>query len=107
MKIDKAALMTLLKGVGAKPDGIAYALPFLSGEKKPVVETVHDACHSKDEDEARLITLTEAGKRLGYSRTSIWRLAKAGILPVINLTGVGNNRVRLADVIALSSGEKA
>lgn len=105
MIVDKPALTAFLKGVGAKPDGITYSLPFLCGEKKPIIETGQNSCQSKEEEKARLITLTEAGKRLGYSRTTIWRLVKAGTLPVVNPTGTGNNRVRLSDVIALSSGK--
>ena len=107
MKIDKANLMAILQNVGASPDGITYSLPFLCGEKKPVVKAAHDACRTTEEEKARLITLTEAGKRLGYSRTTIWRLAKAGTLPVVNPTGTGNNRVRLADVISIANGKEA
>ena len=107
MKIDKANLMAILQNVGASPDGITYSLPFLCGEKKPVVKAAHDACQTKEEEKARLITLTEAGKRLGYSRTTIWRLVKAGALPVVNPTGSGNNRVRLSDVIVIANGKEA
>ena len=107
MAIEPIKIQPILTALGIKQENINYCLPYLCGEKKPTPEQPQNASEVKDDEKARLITLTEAGKRLGYSRTTIWRLAKAGTLPVVNPTGIGNNRVRLADVIALSSGKRA
>ena len=107
MAIEPTKIQPILTALGIKQENINYCLPYLCGEKKPTPDGAKKAFEVKEDEKARLITLTEAGKRLGYSRTTIWRLAKAGTLPVVNPTGIGNNRVRLVDVIALSSGKRA
>lgn len=53
----------------------------------------------KTECDLRLVTYTEAAKRLNLSRPTVYRLAKAGRLEVVPLDGV--NRIRLKSVIAI------
>ena len=96
-----AVLLPVLNAMGVSASAATYCMDYLTGAKTPAAEVPHTK-----EETARLITLTEAGKRLGYSRTTIWRLAKAGTLPVVNPTGTGNNRVRLSDVIAIANGKE-
>ena len=103
VKPTAAVLLPVLNAMGVSASAATYCMDYLIGAKTPTAEVTH----TKEEEKARLITLTEAGKRLGYSRTTIWRLVKAGTLPVVNPTGSGNNRVRLSDVIAIANGKEA
>ena len=107
MAIKPTVILPVLTALGIKQENINYCLPYLCGEKKPAPEGAKNVSAVKEDEKEKLITLTEAGKRLGYSRTTVWRLVKAGTLPVVNPTGTGNNRIRLVDVIALSSGKLA
>ena len=56
------------------------------------------------ERENRLVTYTEAARRTGLSRPTIYRLVKSGRLDVVPLNGV--NRITLASVNALIAGER-
>ena len=56
----------------------------------------------KVDDDLRLVTYTEAAKRLNLSRPTVYRLAKAGRLDVVPLDGV--NRIRLKSVIDFANG---
>lgn len=56
----------------------------------------------KADDDCRLVTYTEAAKRLNLSRPTVYRLAKAGRLEVVPLDGV--NRIRLKSVIDFANG---
>lgn len=51
----------------------------------------------KPEADCRTITFTQAAKRLGVSRPTIYRLTKAGRLKVVPLLGV--NRIALSSVV--------
>lgn len=46
--------------------------------------------------DCRTITFTEAARRMGISRPTVYRLAKAGRLEIVPLNGV--NRIRLQSV---------
>lgn len=46
--------------------------------------------------DCRTITFTEAARRMGVSRPTVYRLAKAGRLEIVPLNGV--NRIRLQSV---------
>lgn len=61
-----------------------------------------DGKPGKTDDDCRLITYTEAARRLNLSRPTIYRLAKARRLEVVPLDGV--NRIRLASVIDFANG---
>jgi len=54
------------------------------------------------DDDCRLVTYTEAAKRLGLSRPTVYRLAKAGRLETVPLDGV--NRIRLRSIFAFANG---
>ncbi len=64
-----------------------------------------DTTAQKPEACLRLITYTEAAKRMGVSRPTVYRLAKAGRLEIVPLNGV--NRIRLQSVVdCVSKGAK-
>ena len=56
------------------------------------------------ERENRLVTYTDAARRTGLSRPTVYRLAKAGRLDVVELNGV--NRITLASLNSFISGER-
>lgn len=56
-----------------------------------------DANERKPEADCRLLTYTEAAKRLSVSRPTVYRLARAGRLRVVPLNGV--NRILLSSVV--------
>ena len=58
----------------------------------------------KPEADTRTVTYTEAAKRLGVSRPTIYRLARAGRLKVVPLLGV--NRILLQSVIDFANGKE-
>ena len=61
-----------------------------------------DGKTSKADADCRLVTYTEAAKRLNLSRPTVYRLARAGRLDVVPLDGV--NRIRLKSVIDFANG---
>ena len=64
-----------------------------------------DTTAQKPEADVRLVTYTEAAKRMGVSRPTVYRLAKAGRLEIVPLNGV--NRIRLQSVFDyVSKGAK-
>lgn len=56
--------------------------------------------------EPLLITVEDAARRLGISRTSAYELVKAGTLPARRLPGLRIVRVRVEDVEKLARGEE-
>lgn len=72
------------------------------------VDAVLDGTDGKPdnaETDCRLVTLTEAAKRMGVSRPTVYRLARLGRLQVVPLNGV--NRIRLQSVFdCVSNGER-
>ena len=64
-----------------------------------------DATTTKPETDVRLVTYTEAAKRMGVSRPTVYRLARAGRLEIVPLNGI--NRIRLQSVFdCVSKGAK-
>ena len=64
-----------------------------------------DATTTKPEADVRLVTFTEAAKRMGVSRPTVYRLARAGRLEIVPLNGI--NRIRLQSVFdCVSKGAK-
>ena len=61
-----------------------------------------DGKPGKADDDVRLVTFSEAAKRLNLSRPTVYRLAKAGRLETVPLDGV--NRIRLKSVIDFANG---
>lgn len=64
-----------------------------------------DTTPKKHEEDTRLITYTEAARRLCLSRPTIYRLVKLGRLDVAPLDGV--NRIRLQSVFDFANGLRA
>ena len=77
----------LLKIATANPAVLARVDAILCG----------DTTAQKPEADVRLVTYTEAAKRMGVSRPTVYRLAKAGRLEIVPLNGV--NRIRLQSVV--------
>ena len=78
----------LLKLATANPSMLAKVDAVLNGT---------DGITAKADDDCRLVTYTEAAKRLHVSRPTVYRLAKAGRLEIVPLDGV--NRIRLKSVM--------
>ena len=102
-----AALLPVLTALGVSASAATYCIPFLTGEKKPAAETATVAESVREAESCKLLTLTEAGKRLGVSRATVWRMVKDGKLSTIDPTGRGKGRVRLADIVRLAAGTAA
>ena len=87
---DNERLMRLLS---ANPQTLAAIDAVLNGTTdKP----------NREDADVRLVTYTEAAKRLNLSRPTVYRLVKLGRLEVVPLDGV--NRVRLQSVIDFANG---
>ncbi len=56
-----------------------------------------DGSPGKSDEDCRLITFTEAARRLNLSRPTIYRLVQMGRLEVVPLDGV--NRIRLQSIV--------
>ena len=77
----------MIKIATANPQTLAAIDAVLNGtDGKPV----------KVDDDCRLITYTEAARRLNLSRPTVYRLVKLGRLEVVPLDGV--NRIRLQSI---------
>lgn len=59
--------------------------------------------HTRNDEDVRLVTFTEAAKRLNLSRPTVYRLARAGRLEAVTINGV--RRLRLSSVYAFAAGE--
>jgi len=96
--IEKAtALGAYLAALGISSSATAYCLPILTGEK-PVPTAVESALAETAASVADGITITlvEAAKRKGVSRSTIFRLTQDGTLPTVCIRG--KNRIRLGDL---------
>ncbi|QHI70491.1 helix-turn-helix domain-containing protein [Tichowtungia aerotolerans] len=78
----------------AEPEQKSRALRILQGEGIPLRI-----------DEPLLLTMGEATRLLNTSRSTLWRILKAGRLEPVELYP-GSRRLRYADVVALASGEE-
>lgn len=83
----------MMKLLAANPQTLAKVDAVLNGT---------DGKQGKVDDDCRLVTYTEAAKRLNLSRPTVYRLARAGRLEVVPLDGV--NRIRLKSVIDFANG---
>ena len=83
----------MMKLLAANPATLAKVDAVLDGT---------DGKPDKADADCRLITFTEAAKRLNISRPTVYRLAKAGRLEIVPLDGV--NRIRLKSVIDFANG---
>ena len=83
----------MMKLLAANPATLAKVDAVLNGT---------DGRAAKADDDCRLVTYTEAAKRLNLSRPTIYRLAKAQRLEVVPLDGV--NRIRLKSIIDFANG---
>ena len=83
----------LIKIATATPQTLARIDKILDGT---------DGKPDKADVDARLITYTEAGRRLNLSRPTIYKLVRSGRLEAVPLDGV--NRIRLQSVINFANG---
>ena len=90
-----SATERMQKLLAASPKTLARIDAVLDGEDTTPVPV---------EKENRLVTYTDAARRTGLSRPTIYRLVKSGRLDVVPLNGV--NRITLASVNALTAGER-
>ena len=86
----------LQKLLAANPQTLAKVDAVLNGT---------DGKPGRADDDCRLVTYTEAARRLNLSRPTVYRLAKAGRLEIVPLDGV--NRIRLKSVIDFANGATA
>jgi len=96
--LEKAtALGAYLAALGIPAASSAYCIPILTGEK-PVPTAVESALAETAASVADGITITlvEAAKRKGVSRSTIFRMTKDGTLKPVNIRG--KNRIRLGDL---------
>ena len=63
-----------------------------------VLRQEDETLNAKGDTETRLLTQSDAAKRLGLSTTTIWRLIKEGSLKVVSVRG--KQRVRLDSLLA-------
>jgi excisionase family DNA binding protein len=85
----------MMKLLAANPATLATVDAVLNGtDSKP----------TRDED-VRLCTYTEAAKRLGLSRPTVYRLAKMGRLETVSLNGT--SRILMRSVFAFANGSAA
>ena len=85
----------MMKLLAANPSTLAKVDAVLNGM---------DGRTAKADDDCRLVTYTEAAKRLNISRPTVYRLVKLGRLEIVPLDGV--NRIRLKSVLDFASGAK-
>lgn len=85
----------MMKLLAANPATLAKVDAVLNGT---------DGKPGKDDSDCRLVTYTEAAKRLNVSRVTVYRLVRLGRLDIVPLDGV--NRIRLQSVIDFASGAK-
>ena len=83
----------MMKLLAATPQTLAKVDAVLNGT---------DGRSDKADDDCRLVTYTEAARRLYLSRPTVYRLIKLGRLEIVPLDGV--NRVRLQSVIDFANG---
>lgn len=83
----------LLKIATANPAVLARVDAILDGS---------DTTPTPVEVDCRTVTFTEAAKRMGVSRPTIYRLARAGRLEIVPLNGV--NRIKLQSVFDYVNG---
>jgi len=83
----------MMKLLAANPQTLAKVDAVLNGT---------DGKPGNADDDCRLVTYTEAAKRLNLSRPTVYRLAKLGRLEIVPLDGV--NRIRLKSVIDFANG---
>ncbi len=82
-----------MKVLAASPATLAKVDAVLNGT---------DGVTSKKEVDTRLVTFTEAAKRLNVSRPTVYRLTRLGRLDIVPLDGV--NRIRLQSVFDYADG---
>lgn len=83
----------MMKLLAANPATLAKVDAVLNGT---------DGRAATPDADCRLITYTEAAKRLNLSRPTVYRLVRLGRLVAVPLDGV--NRIRLSSVAAFAEG---
>lgn len=64
-----------------------------------------DGKPQKAEQDCRLVTFTEAGRRLNLSRPTIYMLVKKGMLDTVPLDGI--SRIRLQSIFDYAAGRRS
>lgn len=77
----------------ANEEELFQALKLLQGE---VIVSGFDTPEAIDSQE--LISKTQAAKKLGVSRTTLWRMVGQGIIKPVSLGPGMHDRVRLSDI---------
>ena len=80
---------------------IATAIPAVLARVDAILDG-SDTTPTPVEVDCRTVTFTEAAKRMGVSRPTIYRLARAGRLEIVPLNGV--NRIKLQSVFDYVNG---
>ena len=83
----------MMKLLAANPQTLAKVDAVLNGT---------DGNTAKCDEDCRLVTFTEAARRMNVSRPTVYRLVKAGRLAVVPLNGV--NRIKLQSVVDCVNG---
>lgn len=97
MKVTQAELMEKMEmTANDRFARIATANPATLAKIDAVLEGTDGKPNGRDDD-CRLVTYTEAAKRLNVSRPTVYRLTKAARLEIVPLNGV--NRIRLKSVM--------
>jgi len=81
---------------------IATANPATLARIDAILDGTDGGTTATREEDTRLITYTEAARRLNLSRPTVYRLVKQGRLDPIPLDGV--NRIRLQSVVDYANG---
>ncbi|MBR6588431.1 MAG: helix-turn-helix domain-containing protein [Kiritimatiellae bacterium] len=82
----------MMKLLAASPKTLARIDAILDGS---------DTTPTHVDVDCRTVTYTEAARRMGVSRPTIYRLVKAGVLEIVPLNGVSRIRVQsIADYVS-------
>lgn len=74
-------------------------------QRKAALEALKSSPRSRDtkpDEDLRLVTSTEAAKRLNVSRPTVYRMVKRGRIETVTLDGV--RRIRLQSLIDFANG---
>ena len=78
------------------------ASPYMKARIDEILEGRDIAPSTKHEEDTRMITFTEAAKRLNLSRPTVYRLVRLGRLDARPLDGV--SRIRLKSLFDFANG---
>lgn len=91
----------LMRLMAASPKMLARIDDILAGRDDPA------RCNADGDDDARLLTLTEAAARLRLSRPTVYKLCVEGRLPYVQMSDNRGKRIRLRAVLDFAKGNAA